>query len=220
MYILHGPAGVEGGESWIGLGTTEAARIDRLELYRILDRYFDSSELRDLCFDLGVDYEEIPGDTKAAKAREIISYLERRARLDELPGLIQEARPNVELSFGTSQARLTRRELRRWSVKLEGRGLLFLDVAAGLGRNSDWAGWLDMFVQMGFGGVIVPLLTPDLSWSKDFMLRFVEAFLKPEMTVGDALRAARNEFYKVDENPLGLLYAHYGRVDQGLMPVE
>jgi hypothetical protein len=41
-------------------------------------------ELRDLCFDLGVKYDDLGGEGAAAKARELIDYLERHCRIPEL----------------------------------------------------------------------------------------------------------------------------------------
>jgi hypothetical protein len=48
-------------------------------LRQILATRFSESELRTLCFDLGIDYDDLPGQEKASKARELIAYLERRA---------------------------------------------------------------------------------------------------------------------------------------------
>jgi tetratricopeptide (TPR) repeat protein len=41
-------------------------------------------ELRDLCFDLGVKYDDLPGEGAAAKARELVDYLERHCRIPDL----------------------------------------------------------------------------------------------------------------------------------------
>ena len=65
-------------------------------LRRTLIRCFDENELRDLSFDLGVDYESLPGEGKGAKARELIAYLARRGRLADLVEIAQELRPNVD----------------------------------------------------------------------------------------------------------------------------
>jgi Effector-associated domain 7 len=42
-----------------------------------MDR-FNDSELRTLCFNLGVDYDVLQGSGKSDKARELIIYLDRR----------------------------------------------------------------------------------------------------------------------------------------------
>jgi hypothetical protein len=50
------------------------------QLYRLLDRHFNLNELRDLCFELRVDYDNLPGEIKAAKARELVAYFARPGR--------------------------------------------------------------------------------------------------------------------------------------------
>jgi hypothetical protein len=66
-------------------------------LRRILGRRFDEGDLRNLCFDLGgVDYESLPGENKLGKARELVSYLERRGRVSELVAVGKELRPDVD----------------------------------------------------------------------------------------------------------------------------
>jgi hypothetical protein len=56
---------------------------------------FSLDEMATLCSDLCLEYEEIPGQTRSAKARELISYCQRRGRLLELVQYCQTARPNV-----------------------------------------------------------------------------------------------------------------------------
>lgn len=70
---------------------------DLPRLRQILGQYFSDSELRDLTFDLGIDYENIPGNTKTDKAREVILYLQRQKRLQELISWITSQRPDVDL---------------------------------------------------------------------------------------------------------------------------
>jgi DNA-binding NtrC family response regulator len=66
-------------------------------LRRILGSRFGEGDLRDLCFDLdGVDYESLPGEDKLDKARELVSYLERRGRISELVAVGKELRPDVD----------------------------------------------------------------------------------------------------------------------------
>jgi hypothetical protein len=54
---------------------------------------FSESELRDLCFDLGIDFEELPGETKSDKARELIAYCLRRGLVFELLTQCAQLRP-------------------------------------------------------------------------------------------------------------------------------
>ncbi len=58
--------------------------MDRVELVKFIRDRFNDGELRDLCFELHIDYESLPGEGKAAKARELVSFCERRDRLPEL----------------------------------------------------------------------------------------------------------------------------------------
>ena len=57
--------------------------------------HFDESELRTLCFDLGIDYESLPGRGKAEKARELIAYCLRTNELEDLLQACEKARPKV-----------------------------------------------------------------------------------------------------------------------------
>ena len=68
--------------------------MDRAKLLEMLKAYFSESELRDICFELNVDYEDLAGEAKASKARELIGYLDRRRRLHELVIICQRLRPN------------------------------------------------------------------------------------------------------------------------------
>jgi dihydroneopterin aldolase len=61
----------------------------------MLEAYFNESELRTLCFDLEVDYDNLRHATKADAVRELIGYLERRDRVPELVAVGQQLRPDV-----------------------------------------------------------------------------------------------------------------------------
>jgi hypothetical protein len=68
-----------------------------VRLRQILDSLFNEAELRTLCFDLGVDYDALPGEEKASKARELIAYLNRRGLVPDLVEVIMGRRPNIPL---------------------------------------------------------------------------------------------------------------------------
>ncbi len=63
--------------------------------------YFDKEELYTLSNDLGVNYDELRGETLSGKARELILYLERQARLAELLRALAQERPG---SFDGAEA--------------------------------------------------------------------------------------------------------------------
>lgn len=62
---------------------------------------FDEGELRTLCFDLGVDYESLPGSSKSDKGRELISYFLRRRDLAPLLAACRRERPHLDWTVNT-----------------------------------------------------------------------------------------------------------------------
>ncbi len=68
---------------------------DPRRLYYALTQYFSRGEMADLAWDMNIDYEDIPGETKSAKARELIEYTKRRGRLDELSLQVHKRRPFI-----------------------------------------------------------------------------------------------------------------------------
>jgi nucleoside phosphorylase len=71
-------------------------QVDGPALRRLLIAIFNDGELRDLCFDLGIDYEDLPGQAKGDKARELVAYASRRGRMDELISQARSLRPNAD----------------------------------------------------------------------------------------------------------------------------
>jgi hypothetical protein len=66
-----------------------------IELRQRLIACFNLGELRTICADLGIDYDDLPGEGRADKARELVSYLERRGHIPQLVKIVAELRPNV-----------------------------------------------------------------------------------------------------------------------------
>lgn len=66
-----------------------------LELRQILVEHFNLDDLRDLCFQLNINDEEVPGNTLSGKARELVQYCDRHHRLHDLKEKISQARPNL-----------------------------------------------------------------------------------------------------------------------------
>ncbi|MGD2050356.1 MAG: AAA family ATPase, partial [Chloroflexota bacterium] len=67
----------------------------KAQLRHLLNEYFSEGELRELCFDLDVPYDDLSGRGKREKVMELIGYLERRNRLADLLELGRRLRPNV-----------------------------------------------------------------------------------------------------------------------------
>ncbi|MFO7539878.1 MAG: hypothetical protein R6X32_17710 [Chloroflexota bacterium] len=57
---------------------------------------FDESELRTLGFDLGIRYDDLEGDIRQDKVRELLLYCLRHGRLDELVTALVAARPHLD----------------------------------------------------------------------------------------------------------------------------
>ncbi len=70
---------------------------DRAALRRILSDRLSLDEVYDLAFDLGIDYESLPGEGRNAKARNLLLALERRGALDALTIWLHENRRDIAL---------------------------------------------------------------------------------------------------------------------------
>ena len=65
------------------------------ELRNKLTRYFNKSELKALCFDLGVAHDDLPGETRSELAQALVEFCHERERLAELRCRCQAERPFV-----------------------------------------------------------------------------------------------------------------------------
>ena len=65
------------------------------QLRQLLVKRFSDGELRILCFDLGVEYEDLPCAGKTDKARELVDYMDRYDRLADLVRVGRGSRPDV-----------------------------------------------------------------------------------------------------------------------------
>jgi tetratricopeptide (TPR) repeat protein len=117
---------------------------DLVRLRQTLTGLFDDGELRTLCFDLGIDYQSLPGEGKADKARELVAYCDRHGRIAELEDQVRQLRSNAPKAihdnlphqpyfFGRED------ELRRIADALDpevaGWGVL-IDGAGGIGKTA------------------------------------------------------------------------------------
>ena len=64
-------------------------------IYQLLIKYFNEEELRSLCFRLNIDYADLPATGRDNKARELVTYLQRRDRLPALKEAVLTERPHV-----------------------------------------------------------------------------------------------------------------------------
>lgn len=64
-------------------------------LHRLLVQHFSLEDIKNLCFHLGVDYEELGEGAKSSRVRELIRYMGKRKRLSVLVTAAGETRPAV-----------------------------------------------------------------------------------------------------------------------------
>jgi hypothetical protein len=74
----------------------EPTGFDKVQFRRLLGLHFSLEELRTLLFDIGIDFDEVAGETKTARIRELILYAERYHKMDKLIGAARQARPEVD----------------------------------------------------------------------------------------------------------------------------
>jgi len=79
------------------------------ELHQALIDRYDLEELRTLCARLGVPFDDLRGEGRSAKARELILWLQRRSRLDELiAAFASQEETEVEVPFAPAPELLAR----------------------------------------------------------------------------------------------------------------
>jgi len=78
--------------------TVELTVKEQKELHRLLDSHFNEGELRDLCFNLDVDFENLPGMGKKDRARELVLHCRRYALTEALLTELMEMRPDLRVT--------------------------------------------------------------------------------------------------------------------------
>ncbi len=84
--------------NFVSDGALQLSKLDSAKMnvvHEWLDTYFDKDELRDLCFDLDIDFEDLEGTAQTHKARELVEFYARRGELDRLEAIVKEERPHL-----------------------------------------------------------------------------------------------------------------------------
>ena len=68
---------------------------DTTQLHQFLVDHFSLEELKTLCFNLGVEFEDLGGEGRSDKARELVKAMQRRTRLEHLVAHLSIARPDA-----------------------------------------------------------------------------------------------------------------------------
>src|SRR5690349_14901215 len=66
------------------------------ELRQQLGTAFDLAELQGVCFDLGLDYDDLSGDTKTGKIIALLTRLRSTGRVRDLLALAKQLRPTLD----------------------------------------------------------------------------------------------------------------------------
>lgn len=80
---------------------------DHEQLARLRQRIsqlFSEGELRQLCFDLGLGYDDLDGRGKSENVMELVARMDREGRLPDLIGRLRKLRPKEDWSFLGLQA--------------------------------------------------------------------------------------------------------------------
>jgi hypothetical protein len=78
---------------------SEARPLSATDLRLILSRYFNLEELRNICLDIGVDYDDLGGEGKSGKARELVLAVQRHGRLAALELIVRRLRPTLDTIY-------------------------------------------------------------------------------------------------------------------------
>lgn len=76
-----------------------------VEIHQVLTNRFDDAELRTLCFHLkhlGLEYDDLLGEGKSNKARELVAFFDRREQIPELVQAIKNLRPDIEWNISVA----------------------------------------------------------------------------------------------------------------------
>jgi len=70
-------------------------QIDPPKMHKTIVTHFSLDEIREICFDLLLDFDELGPGGKSVKTRGLIEMCQRQRRLVELAEAIFEYRPNL-----------------------------------------------------------------------------------------------------------------------------
>lgn len=89
---------------WTAVLGTQRPDANRLKqralLHNAMCKHLDDGDIRTLCFGLGVDYEDLGGDGKNDRARELLLTIIRERRLDSLMVQLVQLRPQIKWPDG------------------------------------------------------------------------------------------------------------------------
>lgn len=82
---------------WRAIGSPVSGRPTsvRGEFMELFDTHINAPELKDVAFELKIDYDNLPAETKRGKMRELVKQLMKERREYQLLAWLQKKRPDV-----------------------------------------------------------------------------------------------------------------------------
>lgn len=77
---------------------------NRSSIRGVFDTRLEVLEIKALCFDLHIDYENLTGNTKGEKVMSLLEYCERRDKVEELLRHAVESRPDLKLQLSPPES--------------------------------------------------------------------------------------------------------------------
>lgn len=73
--------------------------VDPVHLRHVLKKYYSEGEIRTMCFDLGIEYESVPGRGKSERVDELVYFAQRTGRLDHFAAYVRQTRSFIQLKM-------------------------------------------------------------------------------------------------------------------------
>jgi hypothetical protein len=195
----------------------------KAQLRRLLGLCFSLGEIKTLAFDIGLDYDELGGETKTSKIRDLIIAAEREDRLETLITAAEQMRSHIHwprrgyvpeeicpyrglLPFGEENAPyFFGREsfVKQLAIAIRQQELVAVVGSSGSGKSSVvFAGLLPQLRQEG-DWLITPAIRPGLQ-PFDELARALIPLLEMQMSETDRLLEARKLSEALQQKPFDL----------------
>lgn len=69
------------------------------QLREKIEQHFNLDDLRTVCYDLGVSFDNLPGDTLSRKSQELVDYCRRHNVVNTLISILMRTRPKVQFDL-------------------------------------------------------------------------------------------------------------------------
>jgi hypothetical protein len=67
-----------------------------LRVIELVSESFNRAEIRELCFDFNIEYDDLPGESRGERVLELVTYFQRRNTLDVFIEWCAKLRPKIQ----------------------------------------------------------------------------------------------------------------------------